>query len=58
MNIETILDALNKHKVRATYSTVGELVGVHPKVLASILATVARMRLGLFPRRPGCQLRV
>jgi predicted transcriptional regulator len=37
MNIETILDALNEHKLRATYSAVGELMGVHPKSVSQYL---------------------
>jgi len=32
--IEQILDALNQHKVRATYSAVASLLDTHPRMLA------------------------
>lgn len=33
-SVDQILDALNTHKVRATYSAVASLLGTHPKLLA------------------------
>jgi hypothetical protein len=39
MNIATILAVLNDRKVRATYSAVGELMGVHPKLVRQHLGT-------------------
>lgn len=32
--IEQVLDALDKHKIRATYSAVASLLGTQPKLLA------------------------
>ena len=37
MHIERILAALNDQKVRATYSAVGDLLGVHPKLVSQQL---------------------
>ena len=39
MNITTILAALNDRKVRATYGAVGELMGIHPKLVSQHLGT-------------------
>ena len=33
-DIDQVLDALNQHKIRATYSAVASLLGTHPKMLA------------------------